>query len=69
VRFAPRSKSGFDWVYNCADIDKAKVVWAADMGVARNQELIDYFRDRQVWLAEPDRDPAQWEPYDEHASK
>ena len=69
VRFAPRSKSGFDWVYNRADIDNAKVVWAADMGAARNQELIDYFRGRQVWLAEPDRDPAQWEPYDERVSQ
>ena len=63
VRFAPRSKSLFDWVYNRADIDSAKVVWARDMGAARNQELIDYFPDRQAWLAEPDIDPAHWEPY------
>jgi hypothetical protein len=63
VRFAPRSKSLYDWVYNSADIDNAKVVWAMDMGAARNQELIDYYRDRQVWLAEPDNDSAKWQPY------
>ena len=52
-----------DWVYNPADIDQAKVVWAMDMGAARNQELIDYYKDRQVWLAEPDKDSAKWGPY------
>jgi hypothetical protein len=61
VRFAPRSRSLYDWVYNGADIDQSHVVWAMDMGEARNQELIDYYRDRQVWLVEPDRDSAPWE--------
>jgi hypothetical protein len=50
-------------VYNPADIDTAKVVWAMDMGAARNQELIDYYKDRQVWLVEPDKDSAKWGPY------
>ena len=36
-----------------------------DMGAARNQELIDYYPDRQVWLVEPDKDSAQWGPYPE----
>jgi hypothetical protein len=63
VRFAPRSKSLYDWVYNPADIDAAQVVWAMDMGAARNQELVDYYKNRQVWLVEPDRDSAKWEPY------
>ena len=63
VRFAPHSKSLYDWVYNSADIDAAHVVWAMDMGADRNQELIDYYKDRQVWLVEPDRDSAKWGPY------
>jgi hypothetical protein len=69
VRFTPRSKSLYDWVYNPADIDQSKVVWAMDMGAARNQELIDYYKDRQVWLAEPDKDSAKWEPYPGQAGK
>ena len=69
VRFAPRSKSLYDWVYNPADIDRAKVVWAVDMGRVRNQELIDYYQDRQVWLVEPDKDPAPWGPYPGQAGK
>lgn len=38
-----------EWVYNGADLDHASVVWARDMGLAKNQELIAYYRDRQVW--------------------
>lgn len=63
VRYAPLSKSLYDWVYNPADIDSAKVVWAMDMGAVRNRELIDYYKDRQVWLAEPDKDSSKWQPY------
>lgn len=67
VRFAPRSGSLYDWVYNPADIDNARVVWAMDMGAARNQELIDYFQDRQLWLVEPGKDSAPWGPYPRQA--
>jgi hypothetical protein len=43
-----------EYVYNAADIDSAKIVWARDMGREQNQELIDYFHDRHVWILEPD---------------
>jgi hypothetical protein len=41
-----------DWVYNLPDIDHAKVVWARDMGREDNEELLQYFKDRQVWLVD-----------------
>jgi hypothetical protein len=43
-----------DWVYNGADIDGQKVVWARDMGEAQNAELLRYFNDRSVWLLDAD---------------
>ena len=45
-----------EWVYNEADIDASKVVWARDMGEAANQELMTYFHDRHLWLFDPDHD-------------
>ena len=63
VRSGPRAMSEYDWVYNRYDIDRAKVVWARDMGAVGNQELIDYYKDRQVWLVDPDKDSGKWVLY------
>ncbi|MBZ5526891.1 MAG: hypothetical protein LAN71_03180 [Acidobacteriia bacterium] len=52
-----------EWVYNAADIDGAKVVWARDMGMEKNQELINYFSNRRVWFIEPDNASPQVSPY------
>ncbi len=46
---------GNDWVYNNPDIDSSKVVWARDMGVEANRELLRYYSGRQVWFT--DRQP------------
>ncbi len=51
-----------EWVYNEADIDEAKVVWARDMG-SKNSELLDYFNNRKAWFLEPDIRPARLTAY------
>lgn len=63
VHYEPEHCPMFEWVYNRADIDDAHVVWARDMGPERNQELIDYFKNRQVWRVNPDALPPQLKPY------
>jgi len=63
VRYMPGHASGDEWVYNSADIDKSKVVWARDMGPTQNLELIRYFHDRTVWLLEPEKAPPKLSPY------
>jgi hypothetical protein len=63
VRYKSDHDRDWEWVYNEADIDSAKVVWARDMGPSKNQELVDYFRDRHVWLMEPDKNPPGLTPY------
>ncbi len=50
VRYSQNHWAHFDWVYNKADIDKAKVVWARDLGDRKNQDLVSYFKDRKIWL-------------------
>jgi len=52
----------FQWIYNSADIDGSKVVWARDMGEEGNQELLRYFKGRKVWLLDPDIEPAKLTP-------
>jgi hypothetical protein len=63
VRYSPDHNPGDEWVYNRADIDGSKVVWARDAGAADNLELIRYYQNRKVWLVEPDVIPARISPY------
>jgi hypothetical protein len=63
VRYSPQHAPFDDWVYNKADIDASKVVWARELHTANNHELLRYFHDRQVWLVEPDCDPPKVSPY------
>jgi hypothetical protein len=52
VRYSSAHDPIHEWVYNRADIDAADVIWAQDMG-DQNQELIEHFDMRRVWLVEP----------------
>ena len=65
VRYGPAYDPGrqIEWVYNRADIDRAKVIWAREMGDVENARLLAYYRHRHLWLIEPDRQPVQLRPY------
>jgi len=63
VRYAPHHAPFDDWVYNAADIDQSKVVWAREMETRNSLELLRYFRDRRAWLVEPDSNPPRISPY------
>ena len=58
----PEVNRALELVYNAADIDHARIVWARDMG-ANNLELIRYFRDRRVWLVNGSESPPRLMPY------
>jgi hypothetical protein len=65
VRYGPAHdpRTQTEWVYNAADIDRAKVIWAREMDGAENARLLEYYRTRRIWLIEPDRQPVQLQPY------
>jgi hypothetical protein len=48
----------FQWIYNDADIDGSRIVWARDLGAERNAELTAYFAGRDVWMVNPNVEPA-----------
>jgi len=64
VRYGANHNPFDEWVYNRADIDSAKVIWARDMDAADNRRLMQYYRNRTVWLVEPDAAPARVERYE-----
>jgi hypothetical protein len=67
VRYGPQHRLQDEWVYNLADIDAQKVIWARDMGETRNRELLQYYQGRRGWLLEPDESPYKLSPYDASA--
>ena len=65
VRYRPEHdpRAQLEWVYNAADIDRAKVIWAREMGDTEDARLLQYYRNRRIWLIEPDRQPVQLQSY------
>jgi hypothetical protein len=55
VRYSAAHDPFDEWVYNRADIDRAPVVWARDVAAPQQEPLLRYFRNRRVWILEPDR--------------
>jgi hypothetical protein len=64
VRYYPQHIFQDEWVYNAADIDGARIVWARDLGEAENEKLRRYYPGRAVWLLEPDFRPPRLTAYE-----
>ncbi len=63
VHYGPHHSVHDEYVENAADIDAAPVVWARDMGLEKNTELLRYYPSRKVWWLDVDR-KAELSPYD-----
>jgi hypothetical protein len=63
VHYEPDHNLHDEWVYNGAEIDTAKVLWARDVDPIQNAKLFAYFRDRHIWFINPDTDNSELIPY------
>ena len=63
VRYGEEHNIHDDWVYNGAEIDSAKVVWAREIDEEQDGKLFQYFHDRKIWLVTPDTDNTYLAPY------
>jgi hypothetical protein len=63
VSYEPDHNLHDEWVYNGAEIDTAKVLWARDIDPIQNAKLFAYFKDRHIWFVYPDRDNSELIPY------
>jgi hypothetical protein len=52
VQYDPAHDPHYEWVYNRADIDNARVVWARPMDHESDCRLFAYFHQRKLWRAE-----------------
>jgi hypothetical protein len=54
VQYGPHHDPWEELVYNPADIDGSRIVWAHSLGSEKDSELIHYYGNRDVWLLEED---------------
>jgi hypothetical protein len=66
VRYSDDHNIHDEWVYNGADIDGSKIIWARELDPEQNAKLFFYFKNRQIWLVEPDIDNTEIKPYAPH---
>lgn len=62
VHYSERHIYQDEWVWNAADIDSQRIVFARDLGAAENRKLIAYYPHRKVLLLEPDGSEALLTP-------
>ena len=51
------------WVYNSADIDALRIVWARYMEGIDHGSLRAHYSDRQAWILEADESPVRLGPH------
>jgi hypothetical protein len=68
VRYWPNHIFQDEWVYNTANIDASRIVYARDLGSEEDKKLLAYYPSRHVLLLEPDARPPHIGDYRPEAS-
>ena len=65
IRYAPKHWVHYEWVYNLANIDAQRIIWAHEMGPDWDRPFAEHYRDRHIWVLQPDQSPPRLTPYSE----
>jgi hypothetical protein len=63
VRYSHQHNVHQECVYNAADIDQARIVWAREIPGQDLHPLLSYFKDRKIWELETDQSPPKLRAY------
>ena len=63
VRYSAGHDPTIEWVYNGANIDGSKIVWARSLGPEKDATLLHYFRERCIWVIDADAPRPELSPY------
>jgi hypothetical protein len=63
VNYGPEHSVHKEWVYNEADIDHSKVVFARAINSTQDCQLIEYFKSRRIWSLDADQSISKLKPY------
>jgi hypothetical protein len=63
VRYSEDHNIHEEWVFNGADLDGAKVLWARELDKEQNEKLLEYYKDRSIWFVQPDENPSEVTAY------
>jgi hypothetical protein len=66
VDYSPQHNEHEEWIYNRADllISDAEIIWARDLGFAKNSRLHEYYPNRTTWRLYADENPPKLVPYE-----
>ena len=59
VSYGPGHSVHNEWVYNEADIDSAKVIFARAINRTQDCQLVEYFKERRIWSLDIDEDESR----------
>jgi len=64
VRYGPKHDIREEWIYNDADIEGSRIVWAREVNPAEDQLLLEHFKGRRFWILQVDTEFPEPRPYD-----
>jgi len=57
VRYPAKFNIFDEWVYNAADIDRSRIIWARSLDPTSDRELLNYYKNRRFWTVDFAKDP------------